>query len=122
MRTDIKIDTRQTACPNVPKYSYPQKYHVERGDFIIWMDQGTKYTGRIIGFTEDSGKRYIVTVMISLHGFISERWAEPHQVIKSHDGINCLYADKAKWFYGDDFMKTDPNIARDASNRIARDL
>lgn len=125
MRTDIEITTKGSmTCPKVVG-SYPTKRHVERGDFIEWVDQGTTYRGRVIGFTYDAGMAYIVTAMISLSGFISERWAEPSSVKESHDGSKgyiTMFGDKAKWFFGEDFLKTDPNVARDASNKLAEEL
>lgn len=126
MRTDIEIITRgSVVCPKIT-WLYPSKRHVERGDFIEWNDQGTQYRGRVIGFTQPpEGGTFLVCAMLSLGGAIWERWADPNSVTASCDGskgYTSLYGDKAKWFFSEDFLKTDPKIARDVSNKLAKDL
>ena len=124
MRTDIQIRTTgHVTCEKVASNRYPSKRHVERGDFIEWNDEGVK-RGRIIGFTSVDGGNlpfkeveYIVCVLISLGGCLSERWVLPSSVTASWDGSHNLYAEKMRWVYSADFMNTDPNVARDVFNQ-----
>jgi len=119
MRTDVKIKTTgKVRIPSIPISSPGRAPFIERGDFIIADIGSHLYYGRVIGFVTnpDDHKDYIVVVTHTPTGSIWEQWVEPHQVVDASYSICGLYESKMRWFYSKDFLRTPPDVARNASN------
>lgn len=130
-RTDVEIITEGLVrVPNIPIGSVGRATFVARGDFVL-VDIGSQHQyGRVIGFVrnnEPADKNlYIVIVMLSITGSMWERWVLPNQVVDASHGLFGLYFEKAAWFFGKDFLRTSPELARSVSDlpyeAIARNL
>lgn len=118
-RTDVKIITKGSIrIPNIPIGSSGRATFVKRGDFVL-VDIGSHpIYGRIIGFTRnpDDNKLYVVVVVLTITGGMWERWVLPDQVLDASYSICGLYSEKASWFFGKDFLRTSPELARSVSD------
>jgi hypothetical protein len=127
MRDDVKVDTKnKVRIPSIQVGSV-RPCTVGRGDFVEFKDPGNvTRMGRIIGTlnSPDDGRVYLCVVMISLGGFLCERWVLPDDVVNTRYGSDymCQYGDKAKWFHSAAFLDTPVDEQRNVSNLLHEDL
>ncbi len=115
MRTDVKVRQKiEVRCKEIPLYSAGRPGSVKRGDWVEW---GDGFRGRVVGSVVDpeDRKEYLVVVMQMLGGCCCERWVLPAEVTNTaygHGVFSNTYYDKAAWLFGDQFMHTKPDAAR----------
>lgn len=127
MRTDVTIDIKEKLrIPDIPVGSC-RPWLVGRGDFITFRDPArVDRIGRIVGtvINPEDGLKYFCVVMLMMGGNMWERWVLPSEVTDTRygDDYMCLYADKARWFHGAEFLDTPVDKQRNVSNLLYEQL
>ncbi len=123
MRTDVQVTTQGHRKCRRATGSLNKHGMAERGDWI------TAHAGaleprycRIIGFVKADGREWLCCVYMQTGGHLHECWIDPDDVVEIRDGKNCLYGDKAKWFYSNEFLATPVDKARNVSELLYEDL
>jgi len=126
MRTDVTIDRKFREVVKLPATT-------ERGESIVTIQAGTfvylkgeRECYRVLGRLVPKGLErtpYIVAVKWSRFGGAGERWFELHQIEDAfpHEGAQ-LFGDKAKWFWGEGFLQTHIDDARNCFNLLVQDM
>lgn len=133
MRTDVTVITKghrkcHRATGSLNKYG-----QAERGDWVTSRNNSNKEIRgiinhdklmhcRVIGFVKADGREWLCCVYMQTGGHLHECWIDPDDVVEIRDGKNCLYGDKAKWFYSDEFLATPVDKARNVSELLYEDL
>jgi len=132
MITDRKIKTQfMIRLEQIPISCAGRSPYAKRGTYVeyeIECKEGDKILtpiygrGRVIGLTTDECDiQFLVVAQFNFMGLIYERWIRPKYVIDAAESSN-LFSDKASWFFSDDFLSTDVDIARQAFDLSAAQL
>lgn len=114
MRRDVTIDLEGSLrCPEIPIFSPGRNAWAKRGDLIEFTIGGLECRGRVIGVVEDPDDftKYLCVAKHMLCGTCCEAWVHPMHVIDVRSCHNEMQ-DKMAWLYGDQFLFTKPDAAR----------
>ena len=117
MRTDVMVDVvKRLRLPRMCALTPGELSTAGRGDLVQWeMDPESDETmfGRVIGVVRCpvSGDDFLCVACMRLAGWVGEQWVAPKRVIKCVEA-DSAFAAKAMWLFGDEFLNTPANLAR----------
>lgn len=124
MRTDVTVKTKGYLKCCRATGSLNKHGMAERGDWVTSRNSSHNRLMhcRVVGFVVADGREWLCCVYMQTGGHLHECWIDPDDVVEIRDGKNCLYRDKAKWFYSDEFLDTPVDKARNVSELLYEDL